>query len=121
MFDQIELAGEFFESECFDVRWRAAFAVAALVRGDDPVTGGNEGPELVPPGVRELGEAVEQDHERSVASVMDAQTDAVAFDPGSFGPGDHPPANASGAKVSAMCPASRSCAISSSESPRTSR
>ena len=46
-------------------RWLVAGVVAALVEGDDVVSGVGERADLVPPAVPELGEAVEQQDGRS--------------------------------------------------------
>ena len=51
--------------------------VAAQVRGDDAVAGLGQRPDLVPPGVPVLGEAVQQQHQRSLALLDVVQADAV--------------------------------------------
>ncbi len=57
-----------------------AAAVPALVRRDHPEAGLGQRPELVPPGVPGLREAVQQQHERALALLRDVQLNAVHVD-----------------------------------------
>ncbi len=57
-----------------------AASVPALVGSDHPETGLGQRPELVPPGVPGLREAVQQHHERALALLRDVQPYTVHVD-----------------------------------------
>ena len=55
-------------------------AIAALVDGDDAVAGPGDRRHLEAPGIPELGKAVDEDHQRSLALFDQMQPDAVDVD-----------------------------------------
>src|SRR5204863_10005462 len=61
-------------------RWDRTLSVAAHVRRHRPVAGLREGGKLVAPRVRELGEAVAEDHGAPLPLLRDAELDAVGGD-----------------------------------------
>ena len=63
-----------------DVRRLLAAGVAALVRGNDPVPGRRQRPELVTPGVPALRPAVQQQDQRPLPLLGDVQPDPVHVD-----------------------------------------
>jgi hypothetical protein len=117
-----DIGGEAFEGVRLDRSRGAAGAVAALVGHDDAVAGGSERADLVAPGVRQLGEAVEEDDRRPGAGLEELEVDAGRDGhEAACGARDHAVAMTSGSKVVAIWPAAASRSISSSERPRTSR